>query len=169
MITFEFNKDKAVELILYLANKKCKIDKLTLLKFLFFADVYHLNIYNRSILGGKYVAMKLGPVSSQLRDLIENGSTDFSVRGNNIIPNRNSDIDYFSKSDLEALEYAYNQYSQFSGTELSNISHEHKAWARARKREPHSNNPDMFYEDFFEQCSEEKIKFLEENAHLMVI
>ncbi|MDD3437002.1 MAG: Panacea domain-containing protein [Candidatus Gastranaerophilales bacterium] len=169
MIIFNFNKDKAIELILYFANKKCKIDKLTILKFLFFADIYHLNIYNRPILGGKYVAMKLGPVSSQLRDLIERGSSDFRIQGNTIIPSRSSDNDYFSKSDLEALEYAFNQYSQFSSVELSKISHEHKAWINARKREPHSNNPDIFYEDFFENLTEDKIIFLKENSHLMVI
>ena len=169
MIAFDFNNDKSIELILYFANKKCMIDKLTLFKFLFYADVYHLNKYNRPILGGKYVAMPLGPVSSQLRDILEKGSSDFRVQGNTIIANRESDNDYFSKSDLEALEYAFNQYSQYSGKELSKLSHNHKAWIKATKREPNSKNPDIYYEDFFENSEDIKIEFLKENAHLMVI
>lgn len=169
MITFKFNENKAIELVLYLANKKSKIDKLTLLKFIFFADIYHLNKYDRPILGGKYVAMPNGPVASELFDIIKKGNSAFALNKNTILPNREGCEDYFSKSDLEALDYAFNQYSQYSGPELSDLSHEHKAWINAREREPFSNNPIIHYKDFFDDEFSSQIEFLEENAHLMVI
>ena len=169
MIKFNFNYEKAKETILYLANKRHDIDKLMLLKFVFYADKYHLNKYDRPILGGHYTAMKNGPVLSELYDEIKKFSTDYILKGNNIKPLRESNTIYFSKSDIEALDYALCQYSQYTGLELSEMTHKERAWLNACSREPDSNNADIYFEDFFDEIDENKIKYLQEFAKLMVI
>ena len=74
MIEFNFNVDKAYEVILYLSSLDEGISKMRLLKYLFFADVYHINKYGRPILGDKYVAMVKGPVLSKLYNLIKHSN-----------------------------------------------------------------------------------------------
>lgn len=169
MIKFNFNKEKAKEAVLYLANRKPSIDKLQLLKFLFYADKYHLNKYDRPILGGHYTAMPRGPVLSELYDEIKQSCPDYILNGFKIEPLRNANLIYFSKSDIEALDYALCQYSQYSGNELSEFTHKDKAWINARQREPESNNANIYYEDFFDEIDEERLEFLREYAHLMII
>jgi len=44
---------------------------MALLKLAFFADRYHLRNYARPISGDIYYAMKLGPVPSALKDIID--------------------------------------------------------------------------------------------------
>lgn len=50
-IEFQFNRQKAIEAILYFANarKQQKLTVLHLLKFLYYADMYHLNKYDRPV------------------------------------------------------------------------------------------------------------------------
>lgn len=169
MIKFRFNKDKANEAVLYLSNQKPNIDKLQLLKFLFYADKYHLNKYDRPILGGHYTAMVKGPVLSELYDEIKHPCPDYILKGYKIEPLRKPNLIYFSKSDIEALDYALCQYSQYSGSQLSELTHTDKAWINARNREPESKNADIYYEDFFDEIDEEKLEFLREYAEMMVI
>ena len=78
-IEFRFNKDKANAVILYLAQKDYGISKMRLLKYVFFADLYHINKYGRPILGDKYVAMDNGPVLSKLYDMLKTSSQDYHI------------------------------------------------------------------------------------------
>ena len=169
MIEFIFNNEKAKELILFFASQKKGATKLEILKYLFFSDLYHLNKYGRPILGGDYKAMKLGPVSSQLYNMMKEDNDDFVIVNQVIKPHRAVNLEYFSASDIEAMEYAYKTYCKYSGRQLSDISHEHKSWENARKREPWSNNPQMNFEEFFDEGHEETIEFLNQNSILMAI
>lgn len=146
MIEFGFNPEKAKEVILYLSSLDRGISKMRLLKFMFFADIYHINKYARPILGDRYVAMQHGPVLSTLYNMIKDSCQDYSVKGMAIIPHREANLDYISKSDKEALDYAFNQYSQYETEKLSEISHEHRAWINALEKEPNSKNAPMLWE-----------------------
>ena len=149
-IKFNFNKLKANETILYLSNKDKAISKMRLLKFLFFADLYHLKKYGRPIVGDNYVAMVKGPVLSKVYDMIKHSSKDYTVEDKTIIPKREANLYEFSKSDIEALDYAYNQYSQYTTEKLSDLTHEEKCWIEAIKREPGSKNAKILWEDMID-------------------
>lgn len=56
---------------LYVLNKTGKISKHHLSKILYFADKSHIAKYGRMLTGQKYIAMKDGPVPSQLYDFIK--------------------------------------------------------------------------------------------------
>lgn len=147
-IEFRFNKDKANAVILYLAQKDYGISKMRLLKYVFFADLYHINKYGRPILGDKYVAMDKGPVLSKLYDMLKTSSQDYHIEKNMIIvPNAEPDLDYLSKSDIEALDYALERYSQYETLEMSDLTHEYNSWKTARNNSPKSKAPLMNWED----------------------
>lgn len=147
-IEFRFNKDKANAVILYLAQKDYGISKMRLLKYVFFADLYHINKYGRPILGDKYVAMDNGPVLSKLYDMLKTSSQDYHIEKNMIIiPNTEPDLDYLSKSDIEALDYALEKYSQYETLEMSALIHENNSWKIARNNSPESKAPLIKWED----------------------
>ena len=161
MIKFQFNRQKAIETVLYLSNKEYGISRMRLLKYIFFADLYHLNKYGRPILGDYYVAMKNGPVLSKLYNLIKKSCDAFDVVDDKLVmPKRSSDLEYLSASDIEALEYAFNQYSQYRTFDISDMTHEIPEWVMARTREPKSNNPKMYWENMIED-EELKEKLME--------
>ncbi|MFA7657998.1 MAG: Panacea domain-containing protein [Candidatus Gastranaerophilaceae bacterium] len=169
-IKFNFNKQKAIETILYLANKDGLITKMRLLKFVFFADLYHVNKYGRPILGDSYFAMKNGPVLSKLYDMLKHSTTDYLVKDNNLIEScREFNPEYFSKSDIDALDYAFVQYSQYETMQLSELTHSHKTWLRAVRREPKSKNAKICWEDFFDNENNEDIPYLQEVSERMII
>ncbi len=171
MINFNFNEQKATELVLYLANRINDASKKKILKLLFFADVYHINKYGRPILGNVYNALKQGPVNSKLYDLIKNSTKDFSVIGSyGIVSNRAEDLGYFSKSDIEALDYSIKNYGIYTADELSELSHEHSAWKKAWSHRGMSNNPQIDWLDFLDEENandEEFKKELENKAEVL--
>lgn len=169
-IKFNFNKQKAIEVILYFAQKRHCIDKMSLYKFLFFADEIHLNKFGRPICGGKYVAMPLGPVPSEIKDLLEKENhLEFDINDYWITPNRSPNMDYLSKSDIEAINQAYGEYSQYLPKELSDISHEHKAWINARSKNILVNNNRIDFIDLIDLDNKDLIEDLEENSQYILI
>ncbi len=168
MFEFGFNYEKANEVILYLSNRDEGMSKMRLLKFVFFADLYHINNYGRPILGDKYVAMDNGPVLSKLYDMLKQSTDDYKIIDNKLIePNRDANTDYLSKSDIEALDYTINQYSQYETFKLSALSHEYQAWKLAREQEPTSKNPDMLWENIVE--GKKRREDLAENSTAIVV
>lgn len=169
-IEFQFNKQKAIEAILYLANKRPSIDKMSLYKFLFFADIEHLNKYGRPIFGGYYVAMPLGPVPSQIKDLLEKeNNSEFEIIEYMITATRTANTEYLSNSDMEVLDQIYGKFGNYSATQLSNLSHEHSAWINARKSNKLKNNNRLDYKDMIDACNSELIEDLEENSKYILI
>jgi uncharacterized phage-associated protein len=68
---FEFNLDKGIEAILYIAQKVDDPTFHRISKIMYFADRKHLEKYGRFICGDSYVAMKHGPVPSEIYDILK--------------------------------------------------------------------------------------------------
>lgn len=172
MFNYKFNEQKAIELILFFANNLSDASKLKVQKLLFFADIYHINKFGRPILGDIYNALPQGPINSKFLDFINTATTEtFKLNKYNLIANRKENLDYFSKSDIEALNYSLQNYGHYTAEELSKISHEHKAWINARNRRCCINNPKMDWLDFLDDensSNKEFIEQLEENAEFLV-
>ncbi len=169
-IKFKFNKQKAIEAILYLANKRPSIDKMSLFKFLFFADIEHLNKYARPIFGGYYVAMPFGPVPSQVCDLLKrNEQKDFLIDGYMVTAARKANLDYLSKTDKEVLDQVYGKLGNYNARELSELSHEHISWKNARAFRSWLNNNKIKFEDMIEPSNKELIEDLVENSQYILI
>ena len=54
-----------------LEQKNTALDKLSILKLIFFADKYHMMKYARSITNDTYYAMQYGPVASNVKNILD--------------------------------------------------------------------------------------------------
>lgn len=130
---FHFDTQKTIEVLLYLSAKTTDLYKI--LKLLYFADIYHLGKFGRFVSGDYYSALRHGPVPSQAYDLLKTVRGDspykvdipdldstFSVTKYTVTPKRDPNLNYLSNSDIEALDYAFQNYGNCSFDELHELS-----------------------------------------------
>lgn len=153
-IKFPFEPNRASQSVLWLLHRHGgSMDKLKLIKMIFLADREHLVHYGRPIVGGDYVAMDLGLVSSSLKDYIEGKTTSkdlpFVIQGGyNLVAKQPTDEDWLSESELEILDRVYEEHKHTDSVKLGLMTHKYKAWAN---NEPSSgSSKPVPYEDFFE-------------------
>lgn len=152
-IRFPYNKRKAVQVVLWLLNKHGdKLNKMQLVKLIFLADRYHLLHYGRPIVGGRYFAMKLGPVCSELLDDIDQSESEeifpFSLNDYNVVTNTVANEDFLSESDIETLEAINSEYGDMDKYRLSRLTHRLQAYSSNWPEGSDGRNP-LPYEDFF--------------------
>lgn len=119
-----FDRDKAIAAILYIAKGLGRQDTRSILKTLYFADKYHLNRYSRFIVGDKYARLPQGMVASDTYDLLKSSNKHFKAHGPTITPLAEADMSEFSPSDLVALNYAIDFCKDKTANELSELSHD---------------------------------------------
>jgi len=161
----EFDYKKATQAINYLTQKEGgQIDKLKLIKLVYLADRYHLRRFGRPMVNDAYLAMPLGPVGSSVKDIAEfSGFLDeaereyasvYLKRGeapNKVISIADVDTDVFSQSELEALEFAYNEFGAISAPALVNLTHRYPEWDKFKSalQSKETTREPMSYTDFF--------------------
>ena len=166
-IHFNFDFKKATQALNYLAKKfGGNINKMQAIKLIYFADRYHLRKYGRPVTNDEFVAMGYGPVGSKTKDIAENTpfldkiEIEYSKRyiknqGQYNIQSINEvDMDVFSGSDTEALDFAINNLGKFDQFDLAEISHAYPEWKKFEK-ELESKRGSAFsmnYEDFFKDA-----------------
>jgi uncharacterized phage-associated protein len=130
---FRFDASKAVEIILYIANRLPKdiADRLYISKVVYTADRYHLRSYGRFLCGDRYIHMGAGPVPSGIYDFLK-GKKDTLERpigriGEKIIPKRDADTDYLSESDIECLDQAIQEIGSLNQQDVIDRCHD-SAW-----------------------------------------
>lgn len=138
------DSDAAATAVAYLAKRAKWPTLFSIGKLLYLADKEHLSRYGRQIIGDYYTAMQLGPVPSavynslkalrgdevgdwehkpltaRLRGLIE-------IRGKNVVPKAEPDLDWLSDSDIACLDFILDRYGSSSFEELKQVTHD-KAW-----------------------------------------
>ncbi|MCX6737071.1 MAG: Panacea domain-containing protein [Candidatus Parcubacteria bacterium] len=166
----EFDHKKATQAMNYLTKKEGgQIDKLKLIKLVYFADRFHLRRYGRPISNDIYLAMPLGPVGSSIKDIAEfsdfldetereYAATYLGHGGleNTIVSIADVDIDVFSKSELKALDFAYNEFGSKSALALVDITHRYPEWDKFKRalESKETTRESMSYLDFFKNPSE---------------
>lgn len=146
-IKFHFDPEKAVEVILYVANRVGDPGFHRISKILYFADREHLANYGRFICGDSYVAMKHGPVPSGMYDILKHVRGDslscpvphatesFRVEDSKkVVPFKDADLDLLSDSERECLDAAIAKYGKMPFKKLTDLSHD-KAWDSADENE----------------------------------
>lgn len=161
----EFDYKKATQAINYLTKKEGgRIGKLKLIKLVYLADRYHLRRYGRPMVNDTYFAMPLGPVGSSAKDIAEfSGYLDererkyaetYLGRGapdNSVVSIADVDLEVFSKSELEALDFAYNEFGKLSASSLVDVTHRYPEWSRFKGalESKETTRKQMSYSDFF--------------------
>ncbi len=173
-IDFPYNSNKATHAILWLLrrNNGC-MDKLKLIKLLFYVDRDHLNRYGRPVVGGHYWAMDLGPVSGELKDHVDSATSDaglpFEICGPyNLLAKGFPQEGELSESDIEILNEVYEKYAHIESIKLSRLTHALKVW---RKNEPQPGSRKCIpYEDFFlDLDNTQMLKVIRENQQIRSI
>ncbi len=171
-IQFRFDPEKLVQALAYFAGRGVRdLDKMKAAKLLFHADKYHLLKYGRPVIGDQYACMEYGPVPSAslnvMNDVVANDShfpplakvlfdEYLSVEKSMFKKypvfraRKDADLDVFSDSDIEALEYARETYGGKSAWKLSEESHEEPSWKLANEQRAPGSSVIMDYRLFFE-------------------
>ena len=165
----EFDYKKATQAINYLIKKEGgTIDKLKLIKLVYFADRYHLRRYGRPMVNDAYLAMPLGPVGSSVKDIAEfsnfldeserNYAGAFLATGatpNTVVSINEVDKDVFSESEIEALDFSYKKFGKLSASKLVDITHRYPEWDKFKNalQSKETTREPMSYGDFFNNPS----------------
>ena len=141
----KFNKEKATQSILYVANKLERRDLHKIFKILYFAERKHMQEWGRPIIGDIYIAMDAGPVPSRVYDILKivrgdsymsdtEGLKDlFSIEDwMYVVPLQDADIKKLSKTDIDALDWSVQTYGSLSYDEIKEKSHD-IAWRSTAK------------------------------------
>lgn len=132
----EVKYKKSVQAINYFAEKsaKGKINRMKLMKLLWLSDRLHLQMHGRPVLKDNYVAMKNGPVPSTTLEISYSNDHDyvaqyFSPKGEyDVASNGQTDLKYFSETDLEIFEAVWKEFGSMNEFQLSDLSHEYPEW-----------------------------------------
>lgn len=136
----QFDKEKTLNALLYVANRVQRKDFHKIFKIIYFADRQHLADWGRPITGDIYIAMEAGPVPSRLYDMMK------IVRGDSYMPDSEGLGKYFqienwmyvnplvdadpnklSSNELKVLDACIAKYSSLSYDEIKEKSHD-VAW-----------------------------------------
>jgi uncharacterized phage-associated protein len=141
---FHVDKEKTVEALLYIVSRYGEVGRFHALKTLYFADLWHLRKYGRPITGDRYIAMDHGPVPSyaynalkdevpepERRHVAQALSPGESERHPTYVAHRKPDLRYFSKTDLQCLDEAFEHCRERTFGSISDETHKHPAWDRA--------------------------------------
>lgn len=168
-----YNKEVAINAMLYVINRVGRADLHKVFKILYFADQSHLLKYGRTITGDTYIAMEYGPVPTNIYDAIKSvrgdGKADrdryqlmFNVENKWIIkPLQDADMDYLSVTDIEELNDSISENGSLSMGELTDKSHS-LAWNNTEL------NKEMSIENILREKGADKdyIRYITENIRM---
>lgn len=136
-INLKINEDKSNNVLLWIISKlNDKIDFHKLFKILYFAEQKHLARYGRFIIGDKFIAMKDGPVPSEIYFFLKrlrqnNTNTYFKIVDKYyVVAQKDADLDELSDSELLCLQESIRENKDLSYNALSTKSHK-MAWKNA--------------------------------------
>jgi hypothetical protein len=175
---YAVNTSKALEIILWLANERPRIDVYHVVKCAFYADKYHLNRYGRPLAGDNYIADTYGPLGKTVYGLLIGDPLEILAldlndphlpfrrdRGLWVEADRPPNMKRLSESDVEALRYALTLCGDKTFGELFMESHAEPAYILA-------DGGPIRYEDLLDLDDprrEEKAAYLEETAYAAVL
>jgi uncharacterized phage-associated protein len=142
-ISFQFDRRKAIESILYLASRISDSDIYGICKLLYLVDKTSLEKYGRFVFGETYWAMKAGSTPSKSYDLLKESAQSnidgITRDGDHIIATRDANLDYLSESDIECLDQIISLWGRAPNWARGNAAHDNaweQAWAKKGLKSP---------------------------------
>lgn len=143
MVAYE--QKKLIQVVLYILNKTGGIDYYHIFKILYFAELKHLAKWGHRIIADDFYALEYGPVPTKLYDAVKGNnasqtqladllkaSTRFAGNDapNVLLPTCDTDLNYISASEIEALNSSIAENVQLTFSQLKDKSHD-SAWKEA--------------------------------------
>lgn len=119
------------------------ISNLKLQKLVYYAQGFHLAMYNKPFFEEPILAWEHGPV-------VESLYHEYKEHGSNGIPSpENFEIEIFNPDQIELLKEVYDVYGQFSAWKLRNMTHSERPWIETQKNKPISQElMTEFFKDY---------------------
>ena len=152
----KIREKKIIQAIIFFASRSNRktINRLKLMKLLWLSDRMHINKYGRLILKDQYNALPYGSIPCKAMDFSNiNMSGYYSIKEHNIKSESDFDAQYFSKSDIEVMEFVWKNYGTKGKYNLSDFSHKFPEWLRFKENIEDIKAPNSYKEDindFFE-------------------
>ena len=138
-----YDKERLVEIVLYVLNKTGELYYYTLLKNIYFAELKHLAKWGQRITADEVCAMPYDPVLSHLLDAIKGDSHEPELSrmlksafkfasedaSNIMLPLRQANEDYHSETEKETLDASIQENATLSFEQIKNKSHD-KIWLK---------------------------------------
>ena len=143
-----YDSKKLTELVLFILGKTGGVDFYHAFKILYFAEMKHLAKWGSGIVPDEFCALKYGPVPTQLYDAVKELSHPRMILSeelseviqfagedapNVLLPKREANLKYISKSEIEALEQSIDENESLTFGQLMRKSHD-EAWEEANRR-----------------------------------
>lgn len=137
-----FDREKALEVILYIAESLTAPTLHGISKILYLADKQHLQDFGRLICGDQYIAMEYGPVPSAIYDMMKVAAGRKSIdidwdelindafkvtQGRNIKPIRRANTGFLAESETSCITQTIAAFGRKTFGELTDITHD-AAW-----------------------------------------
>lgn len=183
-IEFEPDWEKIPEVILYVISKD-EMTQYQIVKAVFLADRAHLKKYGRPVTFDNYVAMKLGPVPTNIYNLLKPDHSfrdrykeeapwqaqpvPGSKKARLFSPRRNFNEDFLSVSDMRALDDAVGKVKKMKFMEIVDLTHADAAYKSAWSGRGHSGSPPMNWAQILggrKSPTKEDIEYVEQLAYV---
>ncbi len=179
-----FNHKTAIQSLTFFAQKEGNsINKMKALKLIWLSDRLHLRRFGRTILNDTYFALKLGPIPSNTKDLLDN--SDYLSENEKELCKKyiekigqyeykaNIDVDFslFSKTDVNVMSDIFTHFGGYTEFQLSEISHFYPEWKKFEKSLKTGNSSRflMNYVDFFENPENNNHSIFEIDEELLLL
>lgn len=173
-IRYNFNEEKTINVVLYIAEKLKRRDFHKIFKILYFSDREFLNRYGVTITGDTYIAMDAGPVPTKTYDIFKIVRGDSYMQDTKnlgryfavsnwmfILPLQKANLDNIAPAEKDIVDAMINRYGDMSYDEIKEKSHD-VAW-RSTARDYPISFESMALESGMDA---EDIPYLEESAML---
>lgn len=143
----DFDTKKLTELVLYILCKTGGVDFYHVFKILYFAEMKHLAKWGSGLVPDEFCALKYGPVPTRLYDAVkELGNPKMTLSKeladvirlagedapNVLLPKREANVDFLSKSEIDALNQSIEEHESMTFGQLMMKSHD-TAWDEANR------------------------------------
>lgn len=173
-IRYNFNEEKTINVVLYIAEKLERRDFHKIFKILYFSDREFLNRYGVTITGDTYIAMDAGPVPTKTYDMFKIVRGDSYMQDTKnlgryfavsnwmfILPLQKANLDNIASAEKDIVDAMISRYGDMSYDEIKEKSHD-VAW-RSTARDYPIAFESMALESGMDA---EDIPYLEESAML---
>lgn len=145
----KFSYEKFSNTVLMFANLFVRnarhLQKVVLMKILFYSDMYNTKLYGFPITGLPYMHMQYGPVPYNYELLLEwlyNDKLAFvktkykdQYTYHEIVPTSGVDIQVFNHEEIKVIEKIYSAFKDFGSKEIAEYSHKEKAYKETKPGE----------------------------------
>lgn len=168
-MNFPFNLPKAIQsagLLLSEFDGHC-MEHIRLLKLLYIAERKSVQETAMPMIGSQLVAMRNGPLHSQVYDLIKDQTPDapkwrkyFQQQGRHIHRVKDPGVGSLSRRDVRILKDVLNEFRDIDTWEIVELTHDFEEWQQAFNRIPDSSSTPITPCDLFKALGLSKDELL---------